>query len=119
MSDRGQRGPGSRTCPLPQPIVLPLGIGKAISLSVPQAPGSSLVRRNTRFALIERLPGVRDSATVIDVICNQIILLPEHLKKTQTWDQWQEMSRHKDLTITTGCPRVLLRPAFSPATRLE
>lgn len=64
----------------------------------------TLVERNTRFALIERLPGVRDSATVIDVIRNQIMRLPEHLRKTLTWDQGQEMSRHKDFTIATGCP---------------
>ncbi|MDV8071251.1 hypothetical protein R4P64_32550 [Rhodococcus sp. IEGM 1366] len=42
------------------------------------------MERNTRFALIERLPGVRDLATVIDVIHNQIMRLPEHLRKTLT-----------------------------------
>ncbi len=45
----------------------------------PASPGIvTLVERNTRFALVERLPGVRDSATVIDVIRNQIMCLPEH-----------------------------------------
>lgn len=71
-------------------------------------PGNSgiatLVERNTRFALIARLPGVRDSATVIDVLQDQIMRLPEHLRQTLTWDQGQEMSRHKDFTIATGCP---------------
>lgn len=71
-------------------------------------PGNSgivtLVERNTRFALIARLPGVRDSLTVIDVLQHQIMRLPEQLRQTLTWDQGQEMSRHKDFTIATGCP---------------
>ena len=71
-------------------------------------PGNSgivtLVERNTRFALIARLPGVRDSLTVIGVLQHQIMRLPEQLRQTLTWDQGQEMSRHKDFTIATGCP---------------
>ena len=71
-------------------------------------PGNSgivtLVERNTRFALIHRLPGTRDSATVIDVIQQQITRLPQQLRQTLTWDQGQEMSRHKDFTIATGIP---------------
>jgi IS30 family transposase len=71
-------------------------------------PGNSgiatLVERNTRFALIARLPGVRDSLTVIDVLQHQLMRLPEQLRQTLTWDQGQEMSRHKDFTIATGCP---------------
>jgi IS30 family transposase len=64
----------------------------------------TLVERNTRFALIGRLPGARDSATVIDVLRHQIMRLPEELRQTLTWDQGQEMSRHREFTIATGCP---------------
>jgi len=64
----------------------------------------TLIERNTRFALIGRLPGARDSATVIDVIRHQITQLPEQLRRTLTWDQGQEMARHKEFTIATGCP---------------
>lgn len=71
-------------------------------------PGNSgivtLVERTTRFALIHRLPGTRDSATVIDVIQQQITRLPQQLRQTLTWDQGQEMSRHKNFTIATGVP---------------
>ena len=71
-------------------------------------PGNSgtvtLVERNTRFALIQRLPGIRDSATVIAVIQQQITHLPDHLLRTLTWDQGQEMSKHRDFTIATGVP---------------
>ena len=64
----------------------------------------TLVERNTRFALVGRLPGARDSATVIDVLRHQIMRLPEELRQTLTWDQGQEMSRHREFTIATGCP---------------
>lgn len=71
-------------------------------------PGNSglvtLVERATRFALIGRLPGTRDSETVIDVLQHQIIQLPRWLRQTLTWDQGQEMARHRDFTIATGCP---------------
>ena len=71
-------------------------------------PGNSgivtLVERATRFALIGRLPGTRDSETVIDVLQRQITQLPQRLRKTLTWDQGQEMARHRDFTIATGCP---------------
>lgn len=120
-SGRSRRTPASR---LPSRDVRPWLAGARLTARPPSAadravagnwegdlvvgPGNSgivtLVERNTRFALIERLPGVRDSITVIDVIRNQIMRLPEHLRKTLTWDQGQEMSRHKDFTIATGCP---------------
>ena len=71
-------------------------------------PGNSglvtLVERATRFALIGRLPGTRDSETVIDVLQRQITQLPRWLRQTLTWDQGQEMSRHREFTVATGCP---------------
>ena len=71
-------------------------------------PGNSglvtLVERTTRFALIGRLPGTRVSKTVIDVLRQQIEQLPARLRQTLTWDQGQEMSRHREFTVATGCP---------------
>ncbi|TQM65592.1 integrase-like protein [Klugiella xanthotipulae] len=71
-------------------------------------PGNSglvtLVERATRFALIGRLPGTRDSKTVIDILQQQITQLPGWLRQTLTWDQGQEMSRHREFTVATGCP---------------
>ena len=66
-------------------------IHRCVSSSSWVGPGNSgivtLVERNTRFVLIERLPGVLDSVAVIDVIRSQIICLPEHLRKPPTWNQ--------------------------------
>lgn len=71
-------------------------------------PGNSglvtLVERSSRFALIGRLPGARDSETVIDVLTRLAGQIPEALMTSLTWDQGQEMARHAEFTIATGCP---------------
>lgn len=64
----------------------------------------TLVERQTRFVLLRRLPGARDSATVIDVLQAMISHLPAELTRTITWDQGQEMAGHARFTIATGCP---------------
>lgn len=63
----------------------------------------TLVERNTRFALVGRLPGRRDSHTVIDVLKRLVVGLPEELRKTITWDQGSEMAEHAEFTVDTGC----------------
>ena len=69
----------------------------------PQCSGLvTLIERNTRFALIGRLPGCRDSVTVLDVLDELITQLPQELTKTITWDQGSEMARHATFTIDTG-----------------
>ncbi|MGL4339462.1 MAG: IS30 family transposase [Rhodoglobus sp.] len=64
----------------------------------------TLVERKTRYSLVGRLPGTRDSRTVIDVITSLINTLPAELAKTITWDQGSEMAQHRSFTIATGCP---------------
>lgn len=64
----------------------------------------TLVERQTRSCLIGRLPGARDSHTVIDVLTQLISTLPAELAKTITWDQGTEMAGHRAFTIATGCP---------------
>jgi IS30 family transposase len=63
----------------------------------------TLVERSTRFALLGRLPGARDSRTVTDVLAGMIAGLPAELAKTITWDQGQEMAGHATFTVATGC----------------
>lgn len=71
-------------------------------------PGNSgivtLVERTTRYVLLGRLPGSRDSATVTEVLARMIEGLPAELTKTITWDQGTEMAAHKAFTIRTGVP---------------
>jgi IS30 family transposase len=63
----------------------------------------TLVERSTRFTLLGRLPGARDSRTVTEVLAGMITGLPAELAKTITWDQGQEMAGHTAFTVATGC----------------
>ena len=71
-------------------------------------PGNSgiitLVERQTRFSLLGRLPGMRDSETVTGVLAEMIVDLPTALKQSITWDQGSEMAGHAGFTVATGCP---------------
>ncbi|KAE8762102.1 IS30 family transposase [Georgenia thermotolerans] len=64
----------------------------------------TLVERTTRFCLLRRLPGARDSQTVIDRLSEMIGALPAELRRTLTWDQGTEMARHATFTVRTDCP---------------
>ncbi len=83
-------------------------------------PGNSgivtLVERSTRYALLGRLPGARDSATVVDVLGRMIEGLPAGLARTITWDQGTEMAAHARFTVATGC-RVFFCDPHSPWQR--
>lgn len=63
----------------------------------------TLVERHTRYALVGRLPGCRESATVIDRLQEMIAGLPASLLRTVTWDQGSEMAEHARFTVATGC----------------
>lgn len=63
----------------------------------------TLVERTTRFTLLARLPGRHDAATVADTLIAMISGLPEHLRRTLTWDQGIEMAHHARFTLATAC----------------
>lgn len=79
----------------------------------------TLVERSTRFTILlhlPRLPGHGEAKrskngpaftghgaeAVRDAIISTIALLPEHLRRSLTWDQGAEMSQHAKLSIDTG-----------------
>lgn len=64
----------------------------------------TLVERTTRYTLIGRLPGARDSATVIEVLKTLIASLPEQIWQSLTWDQGSEMAQHAQLTLPSFRP---------------
>ncbi|WP_261625132.1 IS30 family transposase [Nesterenkonia marinintestina] len=76
----------------------------------------TLVERSTRFALIGRLPGTKDSTTVIEVLTRLIQDLPEQMRQTLTWDQGPEMALHPRFTLATGC-KVFFCDPHSPWQR--
>lgn len=64
----------------------------------------TLVERASRFTLLGRLPGTRDSATVIDKLTGMVEDLPGAIQRSVTWDQGTEMAQHSRFTVATGCP---------------
>jgi IS30 family transposase len=79
----------------------------------------TLVERTSRFTMLLHLPPMEGFGTTVrvkngpplaghgaqavrDAIAAKITALPEHLRKTLTWDQGAEMAQHAQLRIDTG-----------------
>jgi IS30 family transposase len=59
----------------------------------------TLVERKTRFVILLHLPGRRDANTVADQMIAQMRRLPDHLRRSVTWDQGKEMAGHARITL--------------------
>jgi IS30 family transposase len=69
-----------------------------------QGPGNrsaigTLVERSTRFTILLHLPGRHDSATVADVMIREMRHLPEHLRRSITWDRGTEMADYARIQL--------------------
>ena len=64
----------------------------------------TLVERSTRYVMLMHLDGDRTAATVRDAMTTAITGLPEHLRRSITWDQGIEMAEHVQFTIDTDVP---------------
>ena len=62
---------------------------------------ATLVERSTRYVMLAKIADQR-AETVRAAITEQILRLPEHLRRSLTWDQGIEMARHLDFTVETG-----------------
>ena len=62
----------------------------------------TLVERSTRFVLLLHLPDRHDAVSVRDEMIRVMGTLPEALRRTVTWDQGSEMSRHVEFSLETG-----------------
>ena len=62
----------------------------------------TLVERSTRFVLLLHLPDGREVDKVDAAMRKAITGLPDVLRRSITWDQGTEMSRHQAFTVDTG-----------------
>jgi len=75
----------------------------------------TLVERSTRFCMLMKLEnGTADE--VLKAMKRKIRTLPSELKRSVTWDQGNEMTRHREFTIATGM-RVYFCDPSSPWQR--
>ncbi|MFB1484327.1 IS30 family transposase [Corallococcus sp. RDP092CA] len=71
-------------------------IGKAGKSAV-----GTLVERHSRYVMLLELPHGRTAERVHEALTVQIQRLPEHLRRSLTWDQGKEMAEHARFTIDT------------------
>jgi IS30 family transposase len=64
----------------------------------------TLVERSTRHLILVHLGRRRTSEAVRDALVDVVAELPAGLRRSLTWDQGKEMSRHRDFTVATGMP---------------
>jgi IS30 family transposase len=63
---------------------------------------ATLVERTSRLTMLGALPEGRTADKVRDVLEQLIQRLPEHMRRTLTWDQGREMAEHTSFSIASG-----------------
>ena len=71
----------------------------------------TLVERTTRFVMLVHLPVDHTGERMRDGLITTMNTLPEQLRRSLTWDQGCEMSRHREVTIATDMPVYFCDPA--------
>lgn len=62
----------------------------------------TLVERSTRYVMLLHLPGDHTAETVRTAMTTKIKTLPDHLVRSITWDQGNEMAHHAAFSLDTG-----------------
>jgi IS30 family transposase len=71
----------------------------------------TLVERSTRYVMLLHLPADHTAASVRDALTETAHRLPQHLKRSLTWDQGAEMAAHRSFTLATDIPVYFCDPA--------
>ena len=71
----------------------------------------TLVERTTGFVMLLHLPGRHGAIEVQEAMIDTMRSLPEHLRKTVTWDQGIEMAHHAQITLATEVQIYFCDPA--------
>ena len=61
----------------------------------------TLVERQSRYVMLVHLPDGHGAVAVRDGLLAVIATLPEHLRKSLTWDQGTELAQHRQITLAT------------------
>jgi IS30 family transposase len=71
-----------------------------------QGPGvvATLVERHSRFVMLVGLPETHRADVVAAALAAKIVELPQHLRRSLTWDQGREMAQHAVFTVASGVP---------------
>jgi IS30 family transposase len=70
----------------------------------------TLVERATRFVLLLHLPGDHTADTVASAMIETMRELPEHLRRSITWDRGSEMANWRDIHLQLGAPVYFCNP---------
>ncbi len=62
----------------------------------------TLVERSTRFTILLHLPGRHDAESVAEAMIAQMRRLPEHLRRSITWDRGSELAEYEKIQIDLG-----------------
>ena len=76
-------------------------------LIVGAASGSAvgtLVERTTRFTILLHLPGRHDADTVAEAMIHQMRNLPDHLRRSLTWDRGTELAAYPRIQLDLNMP---------------
>jgi transposase, IS30 family len=71
----------------------------------------TLVERTSRYVLLLHLGDGRTAPEVEAAMRKAIMTLPEHLRRSVTWDQGKEMVNHARFTLETGIPIYFCEPS--------
>jgi transposase, IS30 family len=76
----------------------------------------TLVERSTRFTILLHLPGRHDAESVAEAMIREMSKLPEHLRRSITWDRGCELAHYERIQLTLGT-RVYFCDPYSPWQR--
>ena len=72
---------------------------------------ATLVERQTRYVMLAHLPNGHAAEQVRDALVATMLTMPEHLRRSLTWDQGAEMGAHDLITIEANMPVYFCDPA--------
>ena len=64
----------------------------------------TLVERTTRFTILLHLPGRHDADSVAAAMIREMSQLPEHLRRSLTWDRGTELARYDKIQLELDMP---------------